>query len=403
MICPKCKRESIGNWCVYCGESFDEEKSVQAPEEYAKFDTSPLSPIGTDTNYRYRDDVAYPGEASDGMYGGEQVNPEELTYYNREEKDNKVKLIAIVTACGCAVLLVIFLLVQFMFPNGSSETEKKEKKASQEETENKEAADLFDKGEKFLKIRDYESAEEIYRELTKITNDDEALLLHEIVLNYNQALAKRESAEYDEAKRIFDKIPVEYIDYDISEDVEVLSDEIDLGISTYETFDNIKKYMESEDFEAAGQEAEILDVNYLSENHKEEFEKIRAELEKIKEEQKDLTSHEAEDFLMEYCDAMAKAVNNNDFSIVTPYIDRSSQVYTLQKDAVSYCASEGIVKRFDSLRVKDLARRDVKNWDVSVTEIETVIFEDGTEETKTYDRTYTITYSDSDYYITGIK
>ncbi len=414
MICQKCKREVPGRWCSHCGaavetQNFFDTKNAAGEafnsEIFNNHDTAPITPVSygsVNSEEKYRDDVFDPNAEDGSEYYNKDLNPGPYSY-DDDPRDSKAKIIAIISVCAVLAVVMVFVLVKAVFfKDSGSDGDEAPQKPVQGEQEDVKA--LFKTAEKYMTIGDYEAAEEAYLELTEITDDEEALLLYNIVYNYNRALKKFEASNFEDAKKHFDKIPVEYVDYEISDDVDDLGNDIDLGIGAYETFENIKGFMKDEDYDAAREEIEILDKKYLSKEDKEYLDEIKDELNKIEQEAKyDLTSHEAESFIMEYCDAMVDAINNNDFSLVSSYIDSKSELYETQRGLVAYCASEGITESFDSLRLKKFTKLNSKTWEAAVSETETIYYDDGTEETKTYSWTYTIKYIDSEYYVSGIR
>lgn len=395
MLCPKCGKQSEGKWCSNCGQHLEETTNYIKSGE---FDTARYAPIQSNAvENAYRDDA---GVASDSEYYGADKELSPYPYYENGKKD-RAMVVGAVTA-GIAVLaLIVFFVVKFALPSNKDRDIGDAQGKVKSDGISEEAKSLYKNADKYMTIGDYEAAEELYLELTEITDDDEAMLVYNILYNYNRAYTNSEDCEYEAAKKHFDKIPAEYVDYVICDDVEDLGDKIDAGIGAYETFEEIKEYMSDKDFEAAAEAAEILEQKYLSRADKKELEKILEEIDKA--EEAGLSAHEAESLLMEYCDAMVKAINNMDFGIVSPYIDADSAFYETQKGLVDYCASEGITQVFDSLRVKSLSKTGSKTWEAEVSETETLTYDDGTEETKTYSWTYTIKYIDSDYYVAGIR
>ena len=395
MLCPKCGKQSDGKWCSNCGHHLEVTATFAKSGE---FDTARYSPIQSEpVENAYRDDT---GVASDNEYYGADRELSPYPYYENSKK-NKAMVAGAVVSGIIVFALIVFFVVKFALPTNKNRDSGDVDGTAKSDGISEDAKQLYKNAEKYMTIGDYEAAEELYLELTEITDDDEAMLVYNILYNYNRAYTKSEDCEYEAAKKHFDKIPAQYVDYVISDDVDDLGDEIDAGISAYETFEDIKKYMDDEDFEAASQAAEILEQKYLSKTDKKELDKILEEIDKA--EEASFSTHEAESLLMEYCDAMVEAINNMDFGIVSPYIDADSAFYETQRGLVDYCASEGITQTFDSLRVKSLSKIDSKTWEAAVSETETITYDDGTEETKNYSWTYTIKYIDSDYYVAGIR
>lgn len=400
MICPKCKIVGFGTHCKYCGEKLVEEtEHPDTKSDFLDHDTAPITPIRQNTrDEKYRDDVYDLNKAADSEYYNTDKDISGYSYLDDEKKDNKKVLIGVLTASVVVLLILSFLLTRAFI---SPKTKEPTSESTQNTEKKSEADDLYETAEKYMKIDDYENAEKIYLKLTQLTDDDEALLMYNILHNYNEALRKYEDADYNTARDYYKKIPVEYIDYNISEKIKKLGDNIENGIKAYEVFENIQKYMEDEDFDAAKEAISLIEVKYLSKTDSRKLDEIKAELKKASEDKKEFTAPEAESFLQEYCYAMEKAVNAGDFSLVSKYLDASA--YLSQKDVVSYCSSEGIVKKFGSLRIKSFNEVESNKWEALVSETETVTFEDGTEEIRSYSRTYTIEYINSAYYIIAIN
>ncbi len=398
MICPKCKIAGYGTHCKYCGEKLTEE-IADVKEDVLFHDTARITPVKKDVREAmYSDEKAFRESDADSEYYNTDKDISPYSYYE-EKKDSKKVLIGVFSLSAIVLFIICFIVARSLFaPTKRAEIQDTETGSQSEKSR---VEKLYDTAGKYMKIDDFENAEAIYKEIYTLTDDEEALLMYDILSNYNEALRAYEEAHYESAMDYYEKIPVEYIDYDISQKVDKLCDNIENGLTAYEIFENIKNYMANKDYEAAEEETAVIEDKYLSKEDGKELEQIKKEIEKINKDKKEFTSPEAESFLQEYCYAMEKATNAGDFSLVSKYLDASA--YLTQKDAVDYCVSEGIVKKFGSLRIKSLNETKDNTWEASVSESETVTFDNGTEEIKSYSRIYTIEYINSAYYITSIN
>ena len=100
---------------------------------------------------------------------------------------------------------------------------------------------------------------------------------------------------------------------------------------------------------------------------------------------------------------MVKAINENNFDLVVPYIYKDSKMYADQKKLVEKCVSQGIKEEFNSFELVSLTKSLDTVWQAEVKESETVIKANGDREVKNFKWTYTIEYIDSEFYLTNIK
>ena len=62
---------------------------------------------------------------------------------------------------------------------------------------------------------------------------------------------------YENAEKFYDKIPPEYVDYDISRDVENLKDNIQTAKKSSQQLEKIREYIDDEDLASA---RELMDT-----------------------------------------------------------------------------------------------------------------------------------------------
>ena len=97
---------------------------------------------------------------------------------------------------------------------------------------------------------------------------------------------------------------------------------------------------------------------------------------------------------------LPNAVNNNDFSLISEYIDSSSSFYEEQASFVSSTHERGITERLDNVEVLDVT---VDGDTIQVRTSETfTIFNDGSENQSTYEATYDLALLDGNYLITSL-
>lgn len=384
MICPNCKNESNGaRWCPMCGiqlETDDAALSMYAQPEKKQNSYEP-APSYNDMG---------------------------------DENDNKKLKITLAIICPLTAIVLIFVILTMTGVIKLSPS--KESTAAQDENvvlEKEDADTLMKTGMNQLKIGDYEEAETVFKAVLEIDpENEEAAVLCQIVYNYNRGLKKIQSKKYKEARTFFDKIPAEYMDYPICEDVEDLENEIIQFETTYITFSNMKNYMRNGDYEDAMEMFSIIDERYLEDTdiellaeYREQIDRYIKEEEEEKErkekEENELSFKRAEIIITEYCEDYVRAINNKDFSIVAGHL--SGQLYDQQKKQVQSCIDSGITESLDKVVLKDVHNIAENKWKASVTEGETIYYANGTAQTKEFEWVYTIEYIDSSYYLTKIE
>ena len=375
--CPVCKSKADGKVCSNCGAVLELDQTYQL-NPYDKQKTSRIN----------REDIAEKPQKNYFDFkktGGKAPN--------KREVPQKALYILL-----CLIFVIIVGLI-IAINNVSSDIKIKEE-------QNKKAAStqsLMLKGEKYLKSGNYEDAEKIYKELMETSDNKEAQTLYKILYNYNMALRKLDDYNFESASRFFDKIPKEYEDYAIAEDIQYLSDEIARFESNYEIFESVEKFFNEDNISGAKAAIEILDEDALSKESIERLKEIKEKIEKKEKTTIVLSEHDAEDLLRLYCDAMVKAINENNFDLVLPYIYKDSKMYADQKSLVEKCVSQGIKEEFNSFELVSLNKTLDTVWQAEVKESETVISANGEREVKNFKWTYTIEYIDSEFYLTNIK
>ena len=395
MICPNCKNESNGaRWCPQCGiqlEIDDAANAIYSNDEpkdntESRFDTMsvPREFIGADEQYEAKD---------------------------MPSTDKKLKItLAIICPIAAIVLIFVILTISGVIKSGGKKVSAPEENVV---LENEDAETLMKTGMNQLKIGDYEEAETVFKAVMEIDPDnEEATVLCQIVYNYNRALKKIQGKKYKEARALFDKIPIEYMDYSIRTDVENLEDEINSFETAYITFEDVQNFMRDGEYESALEAIDLIDDSYLEDSDamliSEYRTQIKQYLTKEEEKQKEkeneagkLSFDLAEILVTEYCEDYVRAINSKDFSVVAKHI--SGQLYNDQKKQVQSCIDSGITQSLDYVELNDVHKISDTKWKADVSEGETIYYADGSSEAKKFNWTYTIEYIDSAFYLTKIE
>ena len=81
----------------------------------------------------------------------------------------------------------------------------------------------YEEGIKKLEIKEYESAEECFKQaINKGYKDNKVDVIYTILSAYNNALKAYNAKEYDVAQEYLNKIPNSYTEYILSHDIDVL-------------------------------------------------------------------------------------------------------------------------------------------------------------------------------------
>ena len=249
---------------------------------------------------------------------------------------------------------------------------------------------------------------------------------------------------YENAEKFYDKIPPEYVDYDISRDVENLKDNIQTAKKSSQQLERIREYIDDEDLVSARELMDTINDTYLSPSEKnelqnlsdmlDELEKQKIEEQKAEEERKKaeeearkkaeeeelrrkkeeemanmpsgyghLSDADAQSIIYNYAYQLTRAINSNDFNLVAPYIYSSSPLYTQQINLINSCVSQGITEQFNGVTLNSLTKINDTKWEAKVTESETVYYADGSQKPKTFQWTYTIEYISGQFYLTGLR
>ncbi|MBQ4629633.1 MAG: hypothetical protein IJB70_01400 [Clostridia bacterium] len=408
MKCPHCGKESSGTkWCENCGMQLTDFANSQNSNN-----------LNYDERNAYDDSA--PFDDNEQYYENEEFDEYEDfdEYDDREPGSNRglkitLAVIAPLAVIAITVAILIFTgVISFGDPKPQNADEKKSasNSSSAEILENEEVNTLIKNGQYYMSIGDYDSAETVYKTIIdKNTEHEEAAVVYEILYNYNRALKKLESKKYEDARILFDKIPPEYTDYEISEDVDKLDDEIIRYEVANATFENLKTFIEDGDYESALEVVDLIDEAYLSSEDVKALDRYRDEIadateEDDKSEKSDgttLSESEAEKLIENYVHAYIKAVNENDFMNVAPYL--SGKFYEDQERVVEWYAENGDTEEFNYFNFHELRKTASKQWEADVTESIIVYHSDGTQDTSVKNWTYTIEYIGAKFYLTNIE
>lgn len=383
MNCPKCGNKSEGKRCLYCGAILEIDDNFE------------LNPY--DMPQSENEDTLISFDTEEIL--SKEEMPSDVTSFvqaaSKEKPKDKKAAYALISVIAVIVILLIALILV--------KTSGKEKQANSAAIEVSMAETLKEKGERYMDIGDYESAEKVYKELVETDDDKEFSLIYKILYNYNRAVLELDDYNYKAASKFFEKIPPEYTEYAIYDDVDMLGDEISRFQAAYEIFESIETFIAEKNYSAAKEAIAILDEDALSKEDKEALMAFEKEISESEENEIVLYEHDAEDLIMGYCDSFVKAVNQKDFDIASPYIHKESAMYNEQKSLAESYIKENIQESFDSIKLVTLTKSSDTSWQARVSENKTIIYPDGEKTSKTYNRIYTIEYIDSSFYLTGVK
>ncbi len=382
MYCPKCGNKAEGKQCTYCGAILEIDENF----ELNPYGTSGNNMEDTLSNFSIPEDY-YREEASEDAVSA----PKGV----QKENNNKKSLIILISVISVAIILAIALIVV--------KTTGDEKEADSAAIEVSAVESLKEKGQKYMDTGDYESAEKIYKELMETDDDKEISTIYKILYNFNRAVLELDDYDYKSASKFFEKIPEEYTEYAIYDDVDMLGDEISRFQAAYEIFESIETFIAEGNYSAAREAIGILDEDALSKENKEALMAFEKEISENEKKEVVLYEHDAEDLIMGYCDSFVKAVNQKDFDIVAPYIYENSPMYNEQKALAESYIKDNILESFDSFKLVNLTKSSDTSWQARVSENKTINYPDGEKTSKTYNRIYTIEYIDSSFYLTGVK
>jgi len=219
--------------------------------------------------------------------------------------------------------------------------------------------------------------------------------------------------EYEDARAMYGRIPLDYMDDPIKEDVEKLDEDITHCETNALIFEEISNYMKDSDYANAVKSIEILDEDCLTDSERDLLAEYKNEIRTFGEVSKPKKSDKpsfsgqsfsadtAEKFLSSYAKAMVSAINEDDFEMVSDYL--SGTMHNRQRGLMDSCVSQGITQEFESLSVKAITMFSENAWDVTVSETETIRYGNGTVVTKTFHWIYTIEKIGGSLYITDME
>lgn len=396
MKCPNCRNESGGQKiCPYCGIKLEMDDIV-----------------GYNFNDNYNDQTDDYEEADNAEYENEYESEED--YFEESDSGSKSLKIILSVIIGLGIILTSIVIIgKLMYPQESSV---KDVDADVQQTvlEQENVDSMMKKGRTYLASGDYESAEAVYKAIIETdVASDEAQVLYKIVYNYNRALKKLELNKYEDARAIYDRIPLDYMDYPIKEDVEKLDEDITHCETNALIFEEISNYMKDSDYANAVKSIELLDEDCLTDSERDLLAEYKNEIRTFGEVSKPKKSDKpsfsgssfsadtAEKFLSSYAKAMVSAINEDDFEMVSDYL--SGTMHNRQRGLMDSCVSQGITQEFESLSVKAITMFSENAWDVTVSETETIRYGNGTVVTKTFHWIYTVEKIGGSLYITDME
>ena len=388
MICPNCANESNGSkHCAYCGLRLElDDISVDTPID-----------VNLDNQGIYED--KFEGENSSyknvTRYSHLKTNPDKLN------KNLKI-IIGIVSAL--AVILTILLVVRL---SGGFKGDKSSLKDSPKVLEESNIESIIKEGKEHLESGDYESCESVFKTaIEKDSKNEEARLLYDIVFNYNRAVKKLESKKFEDARTFYEKIPYEYINYSIYEDIEALDDLIYKYENMNEHFETFEKEIKKKDYDEAYLSASFIDKAYLSEVQVLKFDDYMGELNDYlqnekKKESRILTDSEAKSLITNYYKAYMGAVKTSkSFNHISTYL--TGDALLEQKDKYIEDLNLGNEISFEISSFKSFESVDDTTYIIygaltKTTNSQTENISD------TKDVKFTIKYEESSFYISRIE
>ena len=388
MICPKCKKESNGTkWCPWCG--------IQLETDVMES----VNSIPSRNDYKVSEYEEKP------MHNYENTgNNHNNTKSGTMKSGTKIFLAILIPVIAVAIIFAGLVFGGIIDLKKAEETGSKDSIVLEDEDTKK----LLKTGMNHLKIGDYEEAETVFKVLMETEpENEEYVIICQIIHNYNRSEKRIQSKDYEGARSYFEKIPLDYMDYDIKDDVDKLESEIKRFETAYEIFSKVKEYMSSSDYENAKKTMNLIDRSCMKPADLEILDDYEYEIEEFSGDSSedlskyDLSLQKAGEIIRNYCLKYVEAVNSGDFSIVSSVL--KGNLYNTQRGMVSSLYSQGIKEQFDFLTVISVQKINDTKWNVKVSEGETVFYPDGEESSKTYSWVYTVEYADGAYYLTDIK
>ena len=374
MICPNCKNESDGaKWCPYCG--------IQLETEERMPDSALSEP---------NDENAFEEEYNLGR-----------------QTDNKALKITLAILCPiAAIVLVMVILVACGIVNFGSSKEPVVTEES-EVLEKSNTESLKQTAVNQLKIGDYEEAEAVLKAILEIEPDNEEITtLCKIVYNYNRAIKKVETRKFGEAKNLFEKIPDDYLNYDISFDIEKLGEELAQADKAHAIFETVKEHMRNGEYADASDTVMLIDEQYLEDEDAALLEQYNQQIREYNESEEQrmlqmgnsLDSTRALEIVNSYCNNFASAVNNSDFSIVESQL--GGYLLEQQRALFQNHVNGRISINHEGCELVSFSKLSDTCWEVEVKEGTTVHYPDGTVDSGEVYNIYTIEYINSAFYLT---
>ncbi len=404
MLCPKCGKESEGKWCPHCGTQLEIEENFGL-NPYDQ--TQRLPGVNSDDADNTPSEYSYKENTQRNKYYDPEEDKQGLDSfdpygdYSGDDDANRKKMIAVISVCAVAVLILVMIIVYAVTDKPSYKGRDIDIPSSSENNEIKELERL---GEKYMNVGNYKEAEKIYEQLMDISNDDEAGVIYKILYNYNIAASKLEESDYKTAQKYLDKIPSKYPSYSIADDIEALSDDIARYKLAADIFETVEALMDDGDYDEADAAIQNIDETLLSKDNKAKLDKFKATIEESrqKEEEADLNDGDAIILLKEYKAGYVQAVNSGNIDAAS-YIYKSSPLYSKIGELVNDYSSKDIKISADSTELSELTRIDSISWYVKSAETETHTDSEGNESKESYSRRYIVKYIEGDYYFTDMN
>ena len=386
MICPNCSLESNGaKFCKYCGLRLEiDDISIDTPSEFTN--------TQGDYEDKFEEDTSYKNVV---RYSHSKVSP---------DKVNKNLKITIIIVSVISAILLVLLIVSLLggFDNDDTLKDVPSQTLNEENIEN-----IITEGKEYLESGDYESCESVFKTaVEKDSDNEEAKLIYDIVFNYNRALKKIEAKKFEDARSFYEKIPYEYINYPIFEDVEDLDELIYKYENMNEHFETFEKEIKKKEYEEAYLSASFIDKAYLSEVQILKFDDYMGELNEYlnnekKNKERTLTSEKAIDLVKDYYKAYTGAVKTSKgFNHVSTYL--TNDALLSEKDKFVSDLNSGYEISFDISSFKSFEKVDDTTW-IIYGALTKNTNNQGENSAITKDVKFTITYEESSFYISRIE
>ena len=205
------------------------------------------------------------------------------------------------------------------------------------------ASKNYEAGVEKFKIKDFVAAETYFKKaIDEGYNKKDINTVYTIVREYNLANKCYSDGEFEKALEHLEKIPKEYAEYSIRQDVELLKEKITKSKDIEDSIEKVKDLVEFGEYSEAKSAVLKIDIEDCNDQQKEEIESLKKQILLKQKNQDPLVLAKINTLVYTYAHGLCEAVNTGEFQPLVGTLYQGSSIYNVQKSYIASMANKDI-------------------------------------------------------------